>query len=318
MLHLFLGGLGGTVIQGTELGAGYEGVNLEDETVCKRRGTIRKLLDSLSKRHILLIRSPPMVGKTALAQLLEYYLLNSNEGHDKRVLRISLLWMSAGKSDKGFLFEDEFQKLMCVGWTDFLSECNRVETILIVDEVQKIYKPGGENSEPANGGKVFWDTFKAAQQYKLLQIVAFASYGYRGAYGSDGCGQTVNISPYQLEKENTWGIEDMKFTREEFYEYFQKFSEYHHFSFSPEDARSLSNYVYKATACHPGLVAYVMNRILERFSAQIKQRTECMTFVKVFQFLKSYSFHSSLLVSGDSSRWFPTSYSSIPLLILLF
>ena len=222
-------------MQGTELGIGYEGVNLEDETVCRREGTIRKLLDRLSERHILLIRSPPMVGKTALAQLLEHYLLNSNEGHDKRVLRISLLWMSTGKSDEEFLFKNEFQKLMGVSWSDFLSECNRVETILIVDEVQKIYRPGGEYTEPANGGKVFWDTFKAAQQYKLLQIVAFASYGYRGAYDSDGCGQIVNVSPYQLEKENTWGIEDMKFTREEFDEYFQKFSGYHRFSLSRED-----------------------------------------------------------------------------------
>ncbi|CAG8641165.1 916_t:CDS:10, partial [Ambispora leptoticha] len=216
-----LGALGGTVMQGTELGVGYEGVNLKDETVCRRIGMIRKLLDCLYERHIMLIRSPPMVGKMALAQLLEHYLHNSNEGHDKRVLRISLLWMSAGKGNERFLFKDEFKKSVGVSWNDFISECNRIQTILIVDEVQKIYKPGGENTEPANGG-----------QYKLLRIVAFASYGYRGAYDSDGCGQIVNVSPYQLEKRNTWGIGDMKFTQEEFYEYFQKFSEYHHFSLS--------------------------------------------------------------------------------------
>ena len=83
--------MGGTKFQGDEQGHGYEGVNLSDPTICKRIPTITKLIDHLTKMHVLLIRSPPMVGKTSLAQLLEKYLL---EEHPRmRVFRISLLWM---------------------------------------------------------------------------------------------------------------------------------------------------------------------------------------------------------------------------------
>jgi hypothetical protein len=128
--------------------------------------------------------------------------------------------------------------------------------------------------------------------------VAFASYGYRGTYDTGSCGQTMDVSPYQLDKQNTWGLEDMKFAKEEFDEYFRNFTEYHRFALSNEDARFLSNYICEVTARHPGLVAYFMNKILERFLAQIKQGTEPMSFGKVFQYLKSYNFHASLLVSA--------------------
>ena len=111
--------MGGTVCTGDELGLGYEGVNLKDKTVCRRIKTIERLVTHLFEKRILLVRSPPMVGKTALAQLLEDYLLNSNEGHKDRIFRVSLLWMNEGKGN-GFVFGDEFEDLMCISWNGFL------------------------------------------------------------------------------------------------------------------------------------------------------------------------------------------------------
>src|SRR6185369_14613489 len=150
-------------------------------------------------------------------------------------------------------------------WADFLDESNNLETVLIVDEVQKIYKPEGE-SEPLHGGNVFWNTFKNIRQYSKLRIVAFASYGYLGAYSNSGeSGKPMEISPYHLDKGNIWDFKDVRFTVEEFNDYFERFCRNKLKMSSEEDTQWLSRYVHKATARHPGLVAFVMDRIYERF-----------------------------------------------------
>src|SRR6185312_13302015 len=97
-----------------------------------------------------------MTGKTALTQLFEHYLLQSRS----RVFRISLLWME--RSNPSWTFEKRFEDLMKMTWDGFLDQCGK-ETFLIVDEVQKIYKPENED-EPHHGGKVFWDQFKRIMQ----------------------------------------------------------------------------------------------------------------------------------------------------------
>ncbi|CAG8486594.1 596_t:CDS:2 [Paraglomus brasilianum] len=75
------GGLGGTLMDGSERGLGYEGVGLSDEVVCKRKLTLQKLQQALSDNNkgVILVRAPPMAGKTLLAQLFEHYLLELPE-----------------------------------------------------------------------------------------------------------------------------------------------------------------------------------------------------------------------------------------------
>ncbi|CAG8557123.1 11773_t:CDS:2 [Acaulospora colombiana] len=222
------GGLGGTTYQGEEHGDAYEGVD------------------------ITLVRSPPMAGKTALAQLLEHSLLQSDEVKKglKRVFRISLLWMER-------------------------------------DDVQKIYKPENEE-EPRHGGNVFWNSFKRILQLSGLHIVAFASYGHYGAYTARGDHAIMDILPCSLQKSNTWGFEDVCFTREEFNSYFNYFCEKNLQMLKEEDIPPLSCYVSEITALHPGLVASTMNQIHMRF---VKHTFERLTFAKVFAYLKSRDFN---------------------------
>src|SRR6185369_16556394 len=73
------GGLGGTILFGDELGDGYEGVDLKRETVCQREPTTSRLLQCLLDKRVIVVRSPPMAGKTTLAQLFEQHLLQSDE-----------------------------------------------------------------------------------------------------------------------------------------------------------------------------------------------------------------------------------------------
>ncbi|PKC13617.1 hypothetical protein RhiirA5_410398 [Rhizophagus irregularis] len=72
----------------------YEGinVNLNSVIICKRESTISKPFECLLKERIILIRSPPMTGKTSLGQLLEDKLLKLDEVQDGSacVFRISL------------------------------------------------------------------------------------------------------------------------------------------------------------------------------------------------------------------------------------
>lgn len=236
-----------------------------------------------------------MTGKTTLAQLLEQHLLQSNEVKEGlcRVFRISLIWMDDLELGSSWKFADGFKDLMNVTWFEFVKQCGERETILIVDEVQKIYKPQNEE-EPRHGGNVFWNTFKHIAQTTRLHIVAFASYGHYGAYTSHGEHGMMDISPCKLEPSSTWGFEDVRFTREEFSEYFNRFCGKNLRMLKAEDSPLLSSYVSEITGLHPGLVAFTLNEIHTTF---IKRTFEPLTFARVFAYLKSFDFNNHFKVT---------------------
>ncbi|CAG8678769.1 2362_t:CDS:2, partial [Ambispora gerdemannii] len=275
-------GLGGTTYQGEESGRAYEGVDLSRDTVCRREQTLNRLLKCLLEKRIILVRSPPMTGKTTLSQLFEHNLLQSRS----RVFRISLLWME--RRNPSFTFEKGFEDLMKMTWPGFLDQCGQKETFLIVDEVQKIYKPENED-EPRHGGKVFWDPFKVIMQTTRLYIVAFASYGHYGAYTARGDHAVIDISSYHLPESNAWGFADVRFTEEEFCDYFDRFCEKNLKMLQKEDTPLFSRYVSAITAFHPGLVVFTMEQIHARF---VKHTFESLTFSKIFAYLKSRDFNA--------------------------
>jgi len=135
---------------------------------------------------------------------------------------------------------------------------------------------------PETNGNVFWETIKRCQQIGNLHIVAFAAYGYKGAWDLS--------SPFTIARENTWGIEDMRFTMDEYKDYFLRFCRKHLGKMKDEnDIRYLQEYVHNTTARHPGLVAFFMNHIKDHFSPQLKY-DDTLTFEKIFLYLKSYGF----------------------------
>ncbi|PKY55714.1 hypothetical protein RhiirA4_548873 [Rhizophagus irregularis] len=222
-----LGGLRGTVYSGQENGYFYEGVDLTSSTTYKRESTINRLLECLCKERIILIRSPPMTGKTSLGQLLETRLLQLDvvQNGSARVFRISLIWME-NLIDPKWTFAEGFEKLMKITWDDFLQQCGHTKTYLIIDEVQKIYRQA--NQEPHHGGNAFWNAFKRIMQNLQLFIVALASYGHYGAYATRGDHSVMDISPVNgLTMKNKWGYKDICYTQEEFEVYFNQFCEVH-------------------------------------------------------------------------------------------
>lgn len=133
LTNIFLvGGIGGTYFRGSGLrGIAYEGIDLLSPDICLRERTIERLEEKIYHVGALLVRSPPMSGKTSLSQLLEQHLIKNLQ---IRVFRISVLWM--GFPSESWTFEEKFHLLMGVTWIKFREECAYIKTVLIVDEAQ--------------------------------------------------------------------------------------------------------------------------------------------------------------------------------------
>ncbi|CAG8616901.1 6105_t:CDS:2, partial [Paraglomus occultum] len=245
-----LGEIGGTTYR-EEAFTNFEGVDVNSNLTFKRLETVTKLHSHLQNVRFLLVRSPPMSGKTSLAQLYENYLLNTH--NELRIFRISLIWL---RKESDWDFTRQFEYYMGgVSWDTFVHECDKIQTILIMDEIQVLYKP--EVKRVLQGGS--------------LHIVAFASYGYRGAYS--GPGYLKTISPFDLDEINTWNFEDVRYTEQEYADFFSVFCR-SNLKLVPEgDVPRLANYVKEATKCHPGLISFVLNDIVLRFRQQGVKRT---------------------------------------------
>ncbi|GBC08935.1 hypothetical protein RclHR1_00850016 [Rhizophagus clarus] len=299
-------GIGGTMFlttEGDRVG-NYEGIDLNSPDICSREQTIQKLVKKIYKAGFLLVRSPPMSGKTSLGQLLEQHLVKDS---DIRVIRISCLWM--GNPSGSWTYEEEFQRLMGITWEKFHEECFHIKTIFIIDGVQMLYVPSGEPmSASRHNGNVFWETIKRCQQVGNLFIVAFAAYGYKGAWDYSSTTCTIDVSPFAISSENMWGIEDVRFTKDEYKDYFLRFCRTHLGKIKDEnDVKYLQKYVYNTTDGHPGLVAFFMNNIKNHFFPQLKY-DDTLTFERIFLYLKSYRFMNAV----NNRRWGSTVRPTIP------
>ncbi|CAG8648650.1 1864_t:CDS:2 [Paraglomus brasilianum] len=140
-----------------------------------------------------------------------------------------------------------------------------------------------------HNGNVFWEVFKWCQQGGNLYIVAFAAYGYKGAWDcSSVATRTVDVSPFAIE--STWSIQDVCFTKDEYEDYFLRFCRTHLGKVKDKkDVTYLQEYVHNTTARHPGLVVFFMNHIRDYFLPQLKY-DDTLTFERIFLYLKSYTF----------------------------
>ncbi|RHZ81397.1 hypothetical protein Glove_120g139 [Diversispora epigaea] len=127
-------------------GYSIEGISLTDPDISVRSEIILSLIKDLMQKKIILVRSPPCSGKTSLAQLTENYLVQSQDFLEYRVIRISMLWASA--------------KIIGVSWIEWIGQCKSIPSILIMDEVQKIYK-GEHVFDETETAMEFWNTIKA-------------------------------------------------------------------------------------------------------------------------------------------------------------
>src|SRR4051812_45822610 len=128
-----------------------------------------------------------------------------------------------------------------------------------------LYKPNnGSGASPHHGGSAFWNVFKSCQQSGNLRIVIFAVYGYQGTLDGSSANE-IDVSPFRIDPRNTWGLEDVRFTDDEYDDYFSRFCNTHFGNMENDDAAVLQEYVRNTTGRHPGLVSYFMNKIQQKF-----------------------------------------------------
>ncbi|KAG6954893.1 hypothetical protein JG687_00011543 [Phytophthora cactorum] len=126
-------GTRGSIVEG-------EGVNLKDPQTLSRATLTADIIRRLEETHVLLVKSPPMTGKTSLAALVGRSLVVRHTIDNKKM---DLFNFSALSTHKNETFEENFKKQCEIDWKDavatFPTQPNCV-VYLVVDEVQVIYR----------------------------------------------------------------------------------------------------------------------------------------------------------------------------------
>ena len=124
--------------------------------------------------------------------------------------------------------------------------------------------------------------------------MAFAAYGRMGGWDlpTSSCNGGT-ITPYMMCPHGRWGLEQLRFTEDEFLSFVKEFINLHLPMMDHEDVGFLTSYIQKETARHPGLTAFFLEKIRPRFSLEIRER-EKLTFKKTFSYFVSADFKSAV------------------------
>ena len=212
-----LDGHGGTLLIKKELDAyTAEGISLTDPDTNQRSDLVSSLAKRLEQRRVILFQAPPYSGKTSLAQLLENYLVVNNSSELLRVIRVSLLWGSSmGKKCEYDTFCEVWKNIVSIEWHEWVRQCEKIPTVLIMDETQMIYESMEKvdvSMEDTGTADEFWDIIKVCLQGTNLSIIMFVTYGY----GAKFAGLST---PLYIPEYNSMSLTDIRFTDKELEEY---------------------------------------------------------------------------------------------------
>ncbi|CAG8469981.1 1580_t:CDS:2, partial [Ambispora gerdemannii] len=281
-------GLGGTKLLYSANHETFEGISLTDPDISYRSKVVFSLVEELIKRKIILVRAPPYSGKTSLSQLMEYHLVNSPGYSKYRIIRVSMLWGSVVGVDCSWeTFGELWKRVIGVSWIEWIGQCQRAPTILILDEVQLIYKQErGIDENKKSSADVFWKTIKGClQEMTNIYIIMFGAYVYHSA-NSAGLSTPVEIPPSKCK-----GLMDIKFTYEESKEYVERFCE-KYFRLNPHDVSQFSEYIQTTTEGHVGLIFHILRYTKEAMERRIRENV--LTWKDIFAYLNSHDFNLTL------------------------
>ncbi|CAB4419623.1 unnamed protein product [Rhizophagus irregularis] len=283
------GGLGGTLLPtDLKVKSTNEGIILTDPDISLRFDIIPPLIRNLMKKQIILIRAPPFAGKMSIAQILENSLVQSPEHSNCRVIRVSMIWgMSAGIENCYESFGELWKEMFGIGWSEWIAQCRRVKTILIIDEAQLIYKEDRKiNEKDKKTAGQFWTIVKGClQELANIYIIMFAAYGYKS---SNYIGLTT---PVTLPDSHCKSLIDIKFTPNELRNYVMRFCN-SYFNLDQQSILNFYAYIQEITDGHAGLVRHILVTTEDAMNKRIV--TNRLTFEDIFKYLNSKSFNSSI------------------------
>ena len=248
-----------------------EGVDLKSKRIIWRDRTVEKIMDRLYEKNVLLIKSPPMTGKTSLGFLVADH-LKTKYPRNSLILHLSTIrWIHDAKST----FDIEFQRSTGFTWNQIIQVSNEVQVYVIIDEVQLLYqrRGGTRPDSPCFKSKSFWYTVKDLMQHKSnLKILLLAAYG-SSSYNSE------YATPATFHKgETMFGFEDVKFTEEELKEYVVKNlmtnSENPVNVFNNDQYQKIVKQLHLLTGSHVGLCVTAINSLNSIFRSRVQYSLE--------------------------------------------
>ncbi|KAJ3259093.1 hypothetical protein HK103_002980 [Boothiomyces macroporosus] len=243
-----------------------EGINLDDEKTVKREETVKEIILQLKETGVLLIKSPPMTGKTSLATLAADYLCN---------LIINISMVDFNNRVDNWDFQQTFYKELGIRWGDLADYRKVREIYLIMDEVQLLYTRNGNNADnrpfsPSHNSRCVWNMVKSILGgYDGVNILLFAAYG--------SSVQNLEFStPVKLEEGRTmFGITWTIFKDDELQEYVRKHLRCYN-SVLHKDKQAMNEFCFniqKLTGSYVGLVRDAIIAINDEFISDEKRFT---------------------------------------------
>jgi hypothetical protein len=160
-------------VSGSSVG---QGINITDSRVLKRQTLVQRVLHLAEQAGALLIKSPPMSGKSSLLALVADFIHQSYSAAGMKSFVISTSTLNLKPRGVDLWDFDEGLKAECGYDLDFLMEIarNGHKVFLLIDEAQLLY-----NTSEGNNFRSFWELVKLLlnDSSQNLRIVLFAPYG---------------------------------------------------------------------------------------------------------------------------------------------
>ncbi|KAE9016997.1 hypothetical protein PR002_g13515 [Phytophthora rubi] len=91
-----------------------EGIDLRDERTLSRSALTTDIINRLEEKHVVLVKSPPMTGKTSLATLVSRALVHQHEENKRKAVVFN--FSALGMSMEGKTFDQLFVEYCKVKW----------------------------------------------------------------------------------------------------------------------------------------------------------------------------------------------------------
>jgi hypothetical protein len=236
-----------------------EGINIHDPIASMRTQRAQHILNESLLNGAVLIRAPPLCGKTSMVTLLRH----RAEEICASCTTVNLLRYNAEQHSTPEKFIEFWIQCTGFSWEQWLERKER--TYVILDETQKIYHLG--SSHP------FWQRVKEhmnAANRHTVGLIMFAAYGEAPSLSSSSSSSSYVSASTPVKFSSAMGQDELALTKEEFKEIVTKFNK--HFGYLTPVSEPVASYLYSWTGGHVGLTRRALTMMHESLKCTVITR----------------------------------------------